>query len=137
MGRAVGEVWFVVSLIDGRSAGTVTDARKQLWGTRVARSLGGCRPEGEADVGLLTTSDSHVQKRVSPVYLGWCDWMTVQRKGWSCVGLTAVCLIGVVLAVVVPVTAPQLQGTAAVLTLKLIGLTGRGGSCRDKGSILR
>ena len=43
-------------------------------------------------------------------------------------GLTAVCLVGVVLAVVVPVATPQLQGTAAVLTLKLVGLTGRGGA---------
>lgn len=46
--------------------------------------------------------------------------------------LTAVCLIGVVLAVKVAITVPQLEGTVPIATGKLVGLTALGGVWRSR-----
>lgn len=45
--------------------------------------------------------------------------------------LTAVCFIRVILTVVVTVTTPKLEGTAAVFTLELVGFAGRWSTCEE------
>lgn len=70
--------------------------------------------------------------RETSTCLGWGEWgadglgQASQRHGGT---LTAVGLIGVVVAIEVAITAPQLEGTVSVSTGKLVGLTGRGWPC--------